>query len=174
MSENWNPRSRTVAQLDADGWYVGPTEAYESPLEPGVYHIPGGAVDMPLPEVPEGKCARWDGKDWVILPDLRGTRYWLPDGSEHTIAERGIELPPGAMLKKPPPTEAQILAAQVEAAKAELKLIDAASIRALREKALGIPGAAERVQAWEAQAEPLREIVRQYIVMQETVSDGKT
>ena len=56
---------KTVSQLDADGYYVGPTTAQKSPLEQGVFLIPGGAVDAVPPAVPQGKRARWsDG--WVL------------------------------------------------------------------------------------------------------------
>lgn len=56
---------KTVSQLDADGYYVGTTTAQRSPLEQGVFLIPGGAVDAFPPVVPQGKRARWsDG--WVL------------------------------------------------------------------------------------------------------------
>ena len=56
---------KQVAQLDADGYFVGTVVADESPLEEGVYLIPAGALDVPLPKVPAGKRAKWDGK-WVF------------------------------------------------------------------------------------------------------------
>ena len=56
---------KLVSQLDADGYYVGPAIAQRSPLEPGVFLIPGGAVDAAPPVVPQGGRARWsDG--WVF------------------------------------------------------------------------------------------------------------
>jgi len=55
---------KQVIQLDAAGYFVGPTPAHESPLEPGVFLIPAGAVDAPMPSIPEGKLAKWDGA-WV-------------------------------------------------------------------------------------------------------------
>ncbi len=55
---------KLVSQLDSDGYFVGATEAHESPLEPGIYLIPGGAVDIPAPDVPNGKRAKWVG-EWV-------------------------------------------------------------------------------------------------------------
>lgn len=57
---------RIVSQLDLDGWYAGPVVADESPLEPGVYLIPGGAVDMPPPDVPAGQRARPVDGEWVF------------------------------------------------------------------------------------------------------------
>lgn len=56
---------KLVSQLDADGYYVGPAIAQRSPLEPGVFLIPGGAVDAAPPVVPQGRRARWsDG--WAL------------------------------------------------------------------------------------------------------------
>jgi len=56
---------KQVIQLDADGYFVGLTTADESPLEPGVFLIPAGAIDAPVPSIPEGKLAKWNGT-WVF------------------------------------------------------------------------------------------------------------
>jgi len=56
---------KQVIQLDADGYFVGLTTADESPLEPGVFLIPAGAIDAPTPNVPEGQRAKWNGQ-WVF------------------------------------------------------------------------------------------------------------
>lgn len=56
---------KTVSQLDARGYFVSTVEADESPLELGVYLIPGGAVDAPAPTIPEGQRALWRGA-WVL------------------------------------------------------------------------------------------------------------
>ena len=56
---------KQVIQLDADGYFVGPVIADASPLEVGVYLIPAGAVDAPMPTIPEGKLAKWNGQ-WVF------------------------------------------------------------------------------------------------------------
>jgi hypothetical protein len=60
--------TKIVYQTAPDGRYVGPTEADESPLEPGVWLIPAGAVETPPPEAPEGHFARWSGKVWEVVP----------------------------------------------------------------------------------------------------------
>lgn len=59
---------KVVVQLDAAGFYLGPAWAYESPLEPGVYPLPAGAVDAPLPEPAPDMLARWSGSEWVYEP----------------------------------------------------------------------------------------------------------
>lgn len=56
---------KQVIQLDQAGYYVGVTVADESPLEPGIYLLPGGAIDAPVPSIPEGKRAKWVG-NWVF------------------------------------------------------------------------------------------------------------
>lgn len=58
---------KIVSQLDSHGYFVGPVEADPSPLEEGVFHIPGGAIDMPPPDVPEGKVALWQGSGWAFV-----------------------------------------------------------------------------------------------------------
>lgn len=46
--------------------FVGPALADESPLEPGVYLIPGGAVDLPCPDVPDGMFASFENGAFVL------------------------------------------------------------------------------------------------------------
>jgi hypothetical protein len=55
---------KQVCQLDSESYFVGFTFADESPLEPGVYLLPAGAVDTSAPSIPEGKKAKWNGS-WV-------------------------------------------------------------------------------------------------------------
>lgn len=57
---------KIVSQLDADGYFIGAVAADESPREPGIYHYPQGAVDLPPPEVPAGCRAKLVGKVFVI------------------------------------------------------------------------------------------------------------
>lgn len=55
---------KTVSQLDARGYFVGPAIAYESPLEPGIYLLPAGAIDArPPSKIPDGQRAKWN-KRW--------------------------------------------------------------------------------------------------------------
>jgi hypothetical protein len=56
---------KIVSQLDEKGYFVGTTIADESPLEPGVFLIPGGAIDVEPPSVPENKVARWNN-GWIF------------------------------------------------------------------------------------------------------------
>jgi hypothetical protein len=57
---------KTVYQLDQNGKYIGETIAHESPLEPGIYLIPGGCVETAPPETNKGQVAVWDGV-WTLV-----------------------------------------------------------------------------------------------------------
>lgn len=49
-------------------YYTGDSFADESPLEPGVYHIPAYATSIPVPEYSENEIPVFDGAKWVISP----------------------------------------------------------------------------------------------------------
>jgi len=83
---------KQVIQLDANDYFVGFAVADESPLEPGVYLIPGGCIEAETPTVPEGQRAKWDGA-WVFedIPQPEPE----PEPVELTYAEkRAAEYPP--------------------------------------------------------------------------------
>ena len=78
---------KQVCQLNAAGYFTGLVTADESPLEPGVFLIPGGCVDAPTPTISEGQRAKWNGS-WVVedIPE--------PEPVELTYAEkRAVEYP---------------------------------------------------------------------------------
>lgn len=58
--------TKTVYQTDAQGWYLGETVADESPLEPGTWLLPAGAVEPAPPDPPEGKWPRWIDGAWTL------------------------------------------------------------------------------------------------------------
>lgn len=57
-----------VYQTNANGLFVGVAEADLSPIEDGVWLIPGGCVTVEPPEFEAGQWARWSGAEWVIEP----------------------------------------------------------------------------------------------------------
>ncbi len=59
-------KTKTVSQLDSAGYFVGLALADESPMEPGVFLLPGGTVDAPAPTVPQGQRAKWTGKAFAL------------------------------------------------------------------------------------------------------------
>jgi hypothetical protein len=88
---------KQVVQLDINGYFVGVTEADESPLEPGVFLLPAGAIDVLPPIVPEGKRAKWEGA-WVFedIPAPPPAPPPLPDPEPTYREKRAEEYPPMA------------------------------------------------------------------------------
>lgn len=95
--------TKTVYQTGHLGLYVGLATAYESPLEPGVFLIPGGCVEVQPPDAPEGKIQRWNGKRWELLNYLNGlVVYSTANGDPLTL--KGTDLiPNGYTEQKPEP-----------------------------------------------------------------------
>jgi len=51
------------------GLYIGPvvlTDADLSPLEPGVYLVPGNCVEIAPPTPGEGQFVYWNGSEWAF------------------------------------------------------------------------------------------------------------
>jgi hypothetical protein len=85
---------KRVIQLNNEKYFVGFAIADESPLEPGVFLLPAGAVDAPVPIVPKGQQAKWNGA-WVFedIPQPEPDPVEVP--YEETYAEkRAAEYPP--------------------------------------------------------------------------------
>lgn len=87
----------------ATGRYIGPGEADESPLDPGLYLIPAHAVRDRPPELKQHEAAviSASGDGWDIVADYVGVVYWLPDGSQYTIDDLGICPPAGSLDSAP-------------------------------------------------------------------------
>lgn len=62
-------KTKSVCQLNDDGYYVGMAVADESPLEPGVFLIPAGCIDVAPPAGGDDAMARWDASagEWVAV-----------------------------------------------------------------------------------------------------------
>lgn len=73
---------KIVSQLDVDGYLVGPTQAFESPLEKGIFLIPAGAINVHPVDVPEGQRAKWVDGAWVFEE--------LPQTAEEAAVEEVI------------------------------------------------------------------------------------
>jgi hypothetical protein len=94
-------KTKQVYQTNHVGLYVGAVLAEESPLEPGVFLIPGGCVTISPPEAPEFKAARWTGKTWELLDYFAGLIvYKMADREPLTLTGTG-PIPSGYTLKKP-------------------------------------------------------------------------
>ena len=60
-------KTKIVYQYDLAGIYTGKTEADESPLEPGVFHIPARCVTVEPPEFSGNQWPRWNGAAWQLI-----------------------------------------------------------------------------------------------------------
>lgn len=56
-----------------------------------------------VPEQREGYHPKWNGEAWEYVQDMRGTKYYMSDGSQHEFLEIEEQLPEGASLQKPEP-----------------------------------------------------------------------
>lgn len=93
--------SITVFQTDHLGLYVGPTTADESPLEPGVFLIPGGCVEVAPPEAPQGKIQHWNGKRWQLLDYFNGLIVYNT-GTREPLTLNGVgPIPNGFTVLRP-------------------------------------------------------------------------
>lgn len=91
---------KTVSQLDANAYLIGPATADKSPLEEGVFLLPAGCVDMPPIDVPQGMRAKFNGSSFALeeipadpasTPPAPPTRAELV---ERTLSEaRSMRLP---------------------------------------------------------------------------------
>lgn len=63
--------------------YVGASDAFESPLEPGVFLIPASATDAAPPTFDAAKeqCF-WTGSDWTVAPVKLGSAPTSPTADE--------------------------------------------------------------------------------------------
>lgn len=59
---------KIVSQLDPAGFFFAPVEADPSPLEPGTFLLPGGAVDLAPPDVQAGMRYRVVAGEWKAEP----------------------------------------------------------------------------------------------------------
>lgn len=82
-------------------YYFGPSDADESPLEPGVFLIPAHATDIEPPECNLGEVQVFDGNSWNIVKDYSGVYYEIPSGNQ--IENLNPIAPPDSATKEKPP-----------------------------------------------------------------------
>lgn len=96
---------KLVYQTDHLGLFIGMVEADESPLEPGVYLIPGGCVETPPPTAPEHQAACWDGQAWQLVDYFGGVVVYSTVSGEPRTLEGFERMPAGYTMKKPGPNQ---------------------------------------------------------------------
>ena len=98
-------KTKTVYQTSGLGVYVGTAKADESPMEPGVFLIPGGCVEIEPPEAPANKAAYWNGKAWQLVDYYQGlVVYSITTGEPKTITGLG-PIPAGHTVEQPGPDQ---------------------------------------------------------------------
>ncbi len=95
--------TKTVYQTNHMGLYVGPVTALESPLEPGVFLIPGGCVEVAPPQAPDGKIQNWNGKRWQLLDYLNGLIVYNTRTQEPLTLTGVGPIPNGYTVLRPQP-----------------------------------------------------------------------
>lgn len=86
--------NKTVSQLDDNGFFVGISLANESPLEPGIFHIPKNCVDLLPPDLQAWQKARYVAGSWVIEEPQEETSV-EPEEIEESYQEKRLkEYPP--------------------------------------------------------------------------------
>ena len=95
--------TKIVFQTDRLGIYIGETEADRSPLEAGVWLIPGGCVETPPPVIPELKAARWNGAKWQLIDSYQGLTAYNVETREPMVVDRAGPIPLGFTLEVPGP-----------------------------------------------------------------------
>lgn len=96
---------KIVYQTNHLGILVGAVKADESPLEPGVYMIPGGCVETAPPAIPEHKAAWWNGSDWQLVDYFGGVVVYSTDTGEPRTLEGFEGVPASFTMKKPGPSQ---------------------------------------------------------------------
>ena len=94
-------QTKTVFQTDHLGIYIGPVQADPSPLEEGVWLIPGGCVESKPPVAGDNQVQRWDGKRWQLISSYRGLTAYNTANGEPLVIDRHGDLPPGYTLDQP-------------------------------------------------------------------------
>lgn len=95
--------TKVVYQTDHQGIYTGTIVADRSPLEPDVWLIPGGCVEIAPPAVPENKAALWNGRKWVLVDSYQGLTVYNITTRADLVIEQAGDIPVGYTLAVPAP-----------------------------------------------------------------------
>ena len=93
--------SKTVYQTDHQGMYTGETFADPCPLEPDVWLIPGGCVEIAPPTIPAHKAARWNGSAWALIESYQGETVYHKTTGQPLLVDRPGPLPESYTLVVP-------------------------------------------------------------------------
>ncbi len=93
--------TKIVYQTDHHGIYIGETFADRSPLEPDVWLIPGGCVEVAPPAVPAHQAAHWNGTKWKLIESYQGEIVYHKLTGQPLLIETPAPIPKGYTLKAP-------------------------------------------------------------------------
>lgn len=112
---------KTVHLFDADTKeYTGEYQAHESPLEPGVFHMPESSTDIQPIESIEGHVRCFKDGSWVNVIDNRG--IWFDENRLERIVEKFDDVVAETWTREPtPPTPQEQLIAASEAVRQALQ-----------------------------------------------------
>lgn len=103
-------------------------------------NLPPLSATRIAPDFCQGLHPKWNGTAWENVQDLRGIKYYMPDGSEHEITEIEGVLPEGASFEKPKPmlpSPEDLVLENIDAVKQKIAANDLASVGLLRAKVAG-------------------------------------
>lgn len=75
--------------INSDGFIEREIKCQESPLQPGVFLIPRGAVSKALPPLASNETVSWDGSTWRVVPDFSGKNYYSKGDGALKIFKKG-------------------------------------------------------------------------------------
>lgn len=84
--------TKIVYQADHNGYYLGPTTASESPLEPGVFLIPGGCVEDAPPAPGEHQVVQLVNGTWQLVTDPNYVQPPPPPSLDELKATKAEEI----------------------------------------------------------------------------------
>ncbi|OQW74869.1 MAG: hypothetical protein BVN35_09650 [Proteobacteria bacterium ST_bin11] len=83
------------------GEYLGASIADPDPLIPGAFLVPAWTTPISLPTAEPNQVAVFNGVEWALFSDYRGTIYFTDDGATREITDIGDTVPPSASLAAP-------------------------------------------------------------------------
>jgi hypothetical protein len=95
--------NETAYVYDEQGYFLGETQVQESPLEPGVWLMPGACTMTAPPKCDGGETARWNGDMWIVeqivvpepapaptIEDVKAQALQSVEGTLYGILKKGF------------------------------------------------------------------------------------
>lgn len=82
-------------------YLIGEENAFESPLEPGVFLIPANATDIEPPTCESNQIQIFNETSWDIIEDQRGI-YYSTETQQVIVNDNPLEAPENSTKQVPP------------------------------------------------------------------------